>query len=90
MPIKKAAYKHLRQTKGRTVKNSLIKQSLKRFAKAAVKSANAGNKEQLAEYKKNAQKMFAKAAQARIIKKNTAARRTSRLMKRINKALAAS
>lgn len=81
MPIKKAAFKHLRQTKKRTVRNKLLKDRLGQFTKSVRKAIRTKDAARVAEYLKQAQKIIDKAAQARVIKKNTAARKKSRLIR---------
>lgn len=85
MPIKKAAFKHLRQTKKRTAANSFARNRLVQFVKQVKKAIRAKDSARIAEYLKQAQKIIDKAAQARIIKTNTAARRKSRLIKAMHK-----
>jgi len=87
MPIKKSAIKHLRQTKKRTGRNSKIKSELKEFIKKARKAISVGDKTKLQELSIRLQKIIDKAAQKRVIKKNNAARKKSRLMKQINTVL---
>lgn len=84
MPVKQAAFKHLRQTKKRTLQNFRLKRSLKHFIKNVRIAIGAQDKEKLQDYIQHVQKVLDKAAQARIIKKNNAARRKSRLMQQIN------
>ena len=84
MPIEKTAYKELRKSKKRHFKNISTKTDMRTFAK---------NFESLIEAKKSdeAKKALStlvskldKAASKGIIKKNTAARKISRLMKKIS------
>lgn len=84
MPIKKAAYKHLRQTKKRTPHNKKIKNNLKFLIKKSRKLMEAGKKDEAKEWVKKTIIALDKAAQKRIIKKNNASRKKSRLMKRLN------
>jgi len=76
MPIKKAASKHLRQTKKLTAKNTAVKNKLKAAVKAARK-AMAG--------KDKGKASLDKTAQNKVIKKNKASRLKSRLTKQLNK-----
>ena len=87
MPIKQAAFKHLRQTKKRTVRNAAVKQELKNFTKAVRKAIYAKDKGKLQEYKQKLQKVIDKASQKKVIKPENAARRKSRLTKQISSAL---
>jgi len=84
MPIKKAAFKHLRQTKKRTIHNKKVKDNLKLLIKKSRKLIESKKKDEANELIKKAIISLDKAAQKGIIKKNTAARRKSRLMKRLN------
>jgi small subunit ribosomal protein S20 len=82
MPNKQNAKKALRQAIKRAALNKTRKEAFKKAIKATVKSAT------LAEAKKlviTAQKALDKAARHGTIKKNTAARKLSRLMKKVNK-----
>jgi len=84
MAHKAAAIKALRQTKKRTVRNTLVKKNIaylkKQTLKSVAKNEAAGA---LETYKKLVQKVD-KAAKNKIISPNTAARRKSRLAKKIN------
>lgn len=81
MPIKQNAKKYMRVTARRTVKNkiaiglfrSAIKKTRESVAKGDIKTAQ--------DELKKAQKALDKAAEKNIIKKNTAARKKSRLNK---------
>ncbi len=84
MPQIKAAEKALRQTKKRTLRNNQVRQNLdylSRYFKKAVAAKDAAKAE---EFAKKMLKMLDKAAQKNIIKNKTAARRKSRLMKKVN------
>jgi small subunit ribosomal protein S20 len=89
MPIKKSAFKHLRQTKKRTQKNIGVKKNLKEFVKKVRKTIVAKDKEKLQGISSELQKVLDKAAKKCVIKKNTAARKKSRLMRQINLVLKA-
>lgn len=87
MPIKKSAFKALRQAKKRALKNKKVKEVIKNLIK---KSQQTLKKTQLEEAKELIQKTIKnldKAAQKGIIKKNTASRKKSRLMKKLNSLL---
>lgn len=84
MPIKKSAYKHLRQTKKRTTRNRQIKTNIKQTLVNLRKTIVLANKTKAPEIAAQAIKFLDKAAQKGIIKKNNAARRKSRLMKKVN------
>ncbi|HBV33597.1 TPA: 30S ribosomal protein S20 [Patescibacteria group bacterium] len=86
MPIKAASFKHLRQTKVRTLRNHKVLSTMTKVVKAArraitAKAADAKDKLKLAI------KTLDSAAQKGIIKPNTAARLKSRLSKALNKSL---
>ena len=83
MPIKNSAKKALRQTKKRTLANLQVKKAYKDAVKAVLKGLDGGKdvKEEL----KLVQKKLDKAAKKGVIKKNTAARKLSRLTKKIKK-----
>lgn len=76
MPIKKAGFKHLRQTKKRTLANRRVKLAIKRIIKKTP------SLEALSE----AYKIIDKAVKKGVIKKNTAARKKSRLAECLIKA----
>lgn len=84
MPIKKSAIKALRQTKTRTLRNLKVKRNIKDLVKQSNKLIEA--KESTAVEKvKAAVKSIDKAIQKKVLKKNTGARKKSRLMKKLNK-----
>ena len=84
MPIKKSAIKELRKAKKRTLRNKRVKENIKNLIKEARKLIEAKKKDKAKEVMKKAMKALDKAAQRGIIKKNTAARKKSRLAKRLN------
>lgn len=84
MAHKQAALKDIRQTKKRTARNLNMKEHISYLKK---QTAKAVEKKDLARAKEMYQKLVQsvdKAAKKNILKKNTAARRKSRLAKRIN------
>lgn len=84
MPIKKASFKSLRQSKKRAVRNRRTKEALKKTIKASRQFiADKKIKEAKEEVLKSI-KALDRAAEKGIIKKNTAARKKSRLMKKLN------
>ncbi|KKW41925.1 MAG: 30S ribosomal protein S20 [Candidatus Magasanikbacteria bacterium GW2011_GWA2_56_11] len=85
MPIKANAKKALRQAKKRTLANIATKRTYKSAFKNALASVG---KSEAAEMVRLAQKQLAKAAKKGVIKKTTAARKLSRLMKKVNGAIA--
>lgn len=87
MPIKKAAKKHLKQSKKRHLRNLTakkeIKENIKNFRKLV-------SEKKIAEAKTLLQKCYKlldKTAKRGIIKKNTASRKKSRLTLALNKIL---
>jgi len=81
MPNKASAKKALRQAKKREVLNTRRKND---FKKAIKKTLKASNPEEKTKSVIAAQKALDKAAKLGIIKKNTASRKISRLMKKVN------
>ncbi len=83
MPNKSAAKKALRQTKKHALANKQIRTAYKTAVKAVAKAIETG--QDAKEALRLAQQKLDKAAKKGIIKKNTASRKLSRLMKRANK-----
>jgi len=83
MPIKRSAMKALRQGRKRQIVNLRVKRGLKEAVKIARK-AIAENREALSRITE-AVKILDKAAKKGIIKKNTAARKKSRLYRALKK-----
>jgi len=83
MPNKASAKKALRQTEKRSARNLVIKKAYKDAVKATKKSLDAGEKD-VKEVLRLTQKKLDKAAKKGVIKKNTASRKLSRLMKKAN------
>lgn len=83
MPTKRQAFKALRQSKKRYEKNRIVKATLKTTIKKTRQGLAA--KSLKVEDLRKTLKDLDKAAQKRIIKKNTASRKKSRLMKQFNK-----
>ncbi len=79
MPNIQSAKKELRKIKKRIVLNKLRRETFKDSIKKAIKTPSV-------DAIKAAQKALDKAAKSGVIKKNTAARKLSRLMKRLKKA----
>lgn len=88
MPIKKSAKKYMRVTVRKTEKNRKIKGAYRSAIKATKVSLNAGEIDKAKESFKKAQKALDKAAQKKVLHKNTAARTKSRLNKLIKAAAA--
>jgi len=85
MPVKKAAFKHVRQTKKLTAKNDKEKQRVKYLLKQTKKAIEDKDKGKAADWLKKTGKVLDKAAKNNILKKNTASRYKSRLTIRVNK-----
>lgn len=83
MPNKQNARKALRQARKHAIANSAVKKSYKSAVKNVLEDITAGKKD-LTEKLRIAQKRLDKAAKAGVIKKGTAARRFSRIMKKAN------
>ncbi|MDD5039623.1 MAG: 30S ribosomal protein S20 [Patescibacteria group bacterium] len=79
MPNKHASFKHLRQTKVRTERNNQVEKTLKEAVKSARAALSAQDKAKAADAVKKAAKLLDKAAQNKVIKRNTAGRIKSRL-----------
>lgn len=84
MPNIKAAAKAWRQNLKRRAKNLKSKSSVKKLVKMAREQLSAKNREQAMVTVKAAIKALDRAAQKSVIKKNTASRKKSRLMKKLN------
>ncbi len=83
MPNKKSAAKELRKAVKRKAANKKASDKLKDLVKVSLKQIKANDKKIKEDYIKTI-KAIDKAAKKGVIKKNTAARRKSRLMKKIN------
>ena len=84
MPQTNSAKKALRQTKKRTEKNLEIKRDLEYLFRQFKKALDGNDTTKTQETAKNLSKALDKAAQKRIMKPETAARKKSRLMKKVN------
>lgn len=87
MPIKKSAKKYMRVTATKTVKNKMAVGISKNAIKKTREAVAAGNTEEAQKWLKVAIKALDKATEKNIIKKNTAARRKSRLNKLVKNAV---
>lgn len=83
MPIKKSAIKALRQDKKKAAANLNTKKRVKDLVKKA-KTLIEKKESEAANRAKEAIKAIDKAVQNKILKKNTGARKKSRLMKKLN------
>jgi small subunit ribosomal protein S20 len=87
MPIKKNARKYMRVTAKKTVRNKIVKGVAKNAIKKTREAVAAGKLDDAKKYYLEAQKALDKAAEKNIVKKNTAARKKSRLNALIKKAV---
>lgn len=83
MPIKQSAKKALRQAKKRALANKTVRDASKLAVKNVLKALDTGK--DLKEVIRAAQQKLDKAAKKGVIKKQTASRKLSRLMKKMNK-----
>lgn len=83
MPNKKSAAKELRKAVKRNAANKRVNDRLKDLVKINLKQIKASDKKVKEEFSKTI-KAIDKAAKKGVIKKNTASRKKSRLMKKIN------
>jgi len=83
MPNKKSAEKELRKTIKRNAANKKVASKVKTLVKANIKQIQAKDKKVKEDVSKTIQAID-KAAKKGIIKKNTASRKKSRLMKKVN------
>jgi len=84
MPNSKQAAKRLRQDKKRTEKNRLEKLGISFVVRKFKKAIDAKDKAKAGDLALRYQKLIDKAAKHGIFHKNTAARKKSRLMARVN------
>ena len=83
MPNKKSAMKEFRKSTKRAIRNFKVNKAIKEAVKDSKKLIDAKEKS-AAETVKKAIKLLDKAAAKKIIKKNAAARKKSRLVKKLN------
>ena len=83
MPNKKSAEKELRKAKKRTITNKKVANTSKSLIKSSLKKIAASDKSVKEDIAKTI-KAIDKAAKKGVIKKNTASRKKSRLMKKLN------
>ncbi|MFA4817851.1 MAG: 30S ribosomal protein S20 [Parcubacteria group bacterium] len=83
MPIKKSAKKYMRVTAKKTIKNAKIKGAFRSAFKKTVEAIAKGDKALAKEWFQKTAKALDKAAQKKVIHKNTAARKKSRLNKQV-------
>lgn len=80
----KSALKRIRQTEKRTERNRFYRTRLKNIVKAVRGAIDEGNKEEAAAAMKTANQQIHKFVSKGILKKETAARKVSRLQKAVN------
>ena len=83
MPNKKSAIKELRKSTKRAIRNFKVKKAIKDVIKDSKKMIET-KEAKAAETVKAAIKLLDKAAAKKVIKKNSASRKKSRLMKKLN------
>lgn len=81
MPIKKSAKKYVRITKRKTIRNKIVKGIFKNAIKKTRNAVLVNNAEEAKKWLQTSIQALDKAVQKKIIKKNTAARKKSRLNK---------
>jgi len=85
MPVKKAAKKYIRVSKRKALKNKSAKGVLKNAIKKTQEAVKAKKIDDAKKWLKVAIKALDKASQKKILKKNTTARKKSRLNKLVKK-----
>ena len=83
-----SAMKRHRQSLKRRLRNKAKKSAIKTLTKKAVALAAEGKREEALKIMTDAQSLIDKAAKGSTLHKNAAARRKSRLMRKVNKLLA--
>lgn len=87
MAHKKAALKSIRQTKKRTIKNNAVKKTILFLKKQALKAVQKKDSSKAQEWYQKLQMTVDKATKKNILKKNTASRKKSRVLIKINQLL---
>jgi small subunit ribosomal protein S20 len=85
VPIKKSAKKYMRVTDRKTLRNKIVKGTFRNAIKKTKENIAAGSIAEAQELLKAAIKALDKATQKKVIKKNTAARKKSRLNAAVKK-----
>ncbi len=85
----KSAIKRIRQEKKRYLRNRMVKSRMRTFIRKAQALIGRASPEEVTEAVRAAVSQIDKAAQKGVIHRNQAARRKSRLMKRVNSAMGA-
>lgn len=88
MPIKQSAKKYMRVTERKKARNDKVKKAFRTAIKTTLALIKDGKAEEAKKAFQGAQKALDKAAKVGVIKKNNAARRKSRIVRKI-KALTA-
>lgn len=86
MPVKQSAFKALRKSNKRAAFNQKVKSDIEALVRK-VRKATGGDQAKVTDWLKQAIKKIDKAAQKGILKKNTAARKKSRLVKAVKRAV---
>jgi len=84
MPVKPAAFKDLRKSKKRAELNKKIKSDIQALTRKVRKAVSAQDADKAIDWLKQLIKKIDKAAQKKVVKKNTAARNKSRLTRTVN------
>lgn len=84
MPNTKSAMKRMRQNEKRRLRNRMIRTRMRTFIKKAREALAIGDPALASEAVREAVSQIDRAAQKGVIHRNAAARRKSRLMKRLN------
>lgn len=79
MPIKQSAKKYMRVTAKKTLRNRKVEGVMKSAIRKTRESVKAGSTDEARKWLRLAHQALDKAAQKKVIKKNTAARKKSRL-----------
>lgn len=85
MPNKRSAMKELRKSQKRGVQNLRVKRTIKQLAKDILKAVEENKLDEAKKILPSFQKAVDKASKIGVIKKNTAARKKSRINARIKK-----
>lgn len=80
-----SAMKYHRQSEVRRQANRAVKSTIRTFTKKAMTAAESGDHDAAAKYQKVVQGLVDKASKGSAVHKNTAARKKSRLAKRLQK-----
>ncbi|MFA5022334.1 MAG: 30S ribosomal protein S20 [Patescibacteria group bacterium] len=84
MPVKKSAIKALQQSKKRAERNKKVKSDIEALVRKLRKAISTKDKTKAQEWLKQVIKKFDRAVAKKVLKKNTAARKKSRLAKAVN------